>query len=144
MNQEITYTCRFCKTTRTFEADTEGAIKLGMNVGLWIKNLCCERCGNYHWEKKKTIWKISKLCGVLAIARNQCSEDLKDVEKVVDERLTVLTKKLAHLVCDYHFVQRTWDREFVDSIMQCPDKFYAVIKVYVKGISEIPRENIVI
>jgi len=138
--REITYTCRFCKTTRSFESDTSGAEKLGINVEKWIANICCDRCGTFHSKRSSLTEKIGKVCFALRTARGGKDEDIQKFESAAREKLELLTKKLAGIVCDYYQFARVWESEFVTQLMDRPTMYEVAIKVYIKGVASMPRE----
>ena len=137
--KEITYTCRFCKQTRSFETDTSGAEALGINIEKWIENICCDRCGKFHIARSQVTEKVGKACFALRTARYGKQDDVHDAESVIMEKLNILTKKLAQLVCDHYQFSRVWESEFVSQLMDRPTKFDTIIRVYIKGIASMPR-----
>jgi hypothetical protein len=137
MNNEITYTCRFCKTTRTFEADTVAAENLGMNVAAWIKNLCCDRCAQYHVARVKLCEKISVVCASLTLNRN--TRNNSEIESAAREKIKQLTAKFCELVCGYYHFETVNDPGFSEMIIQQPNKAAKLVNIYIRGIINLPR-----
>ena len=138
MNREITYTCRFCKSARTFEADTEAAEKLNMTVALWIKNLCCDRCAQYHVARVKLCEKIALVCNSLQI--NRSTKNSAEINSAAKQKIEQLTGKLCVLVCDHYQFETLTDPSFAEMLFEQPKKAGTIINTYIRGIINLPRQ----
>jgi hypothetical protein len=137
MNREITYTCRFCKNTRTFEADTEGAERLRMNVALWIKNLCCTRCAQYHNARIKLCGKIAFVCSTLA--NNQAGKNNGDINRAAETKIRQLTERLCQHICTHYGFETVHDPAFAEMLVEKPHRAGTIIRTYINGIINLPR-----
>lgn len=135
--KELTYTCRFCKITRTFETDPKPLTELGINVKIWLENLCCDRCSQYNVTKQKIGERIARACKILIQARSQQAARLGEIEASVKNALVRLTENFCKTICDYHHKQTVIDSEFAAMLFQKPEKFNQILNHYQKAIPTI-------
>lgn len=133
---QIEYTCRFCKTTRTFEADiTEHTVAgVRLNLATWLENLCCERCGEYQKAKARLRDRLYKTTGFLLHARQTGAKTLPDVESACKAKLTALAREFNSLVAGHYFREDIYDDQFGEQLFQRPEKVNLCLRIQTNAI----------
>ncbi len=136
----IDYTCKFCRRTGIAQlADDLPADWIQLDK--WKAMLCCNRCADYMEAKRKCLWAIRKAAILLAQMRvTATGQELLKIEAAVRERLVGLTKRFAAVVCDYLLVETVWEEEFVNMLMDKPDRCEDIASHYVRGIRALKNK----
>lgn len=136
MIKSFTYTCKFCRHERTFEAEV-GEDPIIVNTALWLKNMCCNRCAKHHIERQKIAKNIAVTCDLLINARIKKGSKLFEIEKICRDKINQLCQKFADSVCGYYLKQTVIQDEFYEMIFDHPDNFNKFLNMYIRGISTI-------
>ena len=131
----IAYTCKLCR--RPGEAkydDTE----IPLDLGKWVSMLTCNRCYDYRDKKRLHADDIWRTCYDYSIARN-LTDDSKRSEAVkrAREALVRKTKAFAGLICTHWNKMTVWEPDFVQMLLDHPDKSHQVLRDYERGVEVI-------
>ena len=152
MTTEIAYTCKFCHTPRAVDADIPDgwsdqppgykrgvSLRIPLEISIWQSMLACNRCADFERSRRDQEDRILKAAGALLIARaNRLNPSALDAaSRKIDERLCLLTKELATIICDHYHKMDVWDREFVNQIMDQPEKTNAALRFYHRSVSRL-------
>ena len=139
----IEYTCRFCKTTRTFEADISEIPIAGIKVNLstWLDNLSCNRCSEFFKAQSKIRSRILSTCYFLTKAREAKPKTLPDIESACKVKLGQFARKFNSLVAGYHCREDLYDDQFGDTLFQRPDAVATCLRIQTNAIIAQPRPD---
>ena len=132
----IEFICKFCKHHGVAQYDERCP---ALNLEAWAKSLCCNRCGDYHARRLVLEAAIKKAVERLVVTRQTCSDRKGEIIQAIRQVFTELTKSYARLVCEFSCLQFVWEQEFVDLLMEKPDRWYFIIANYRKQISAIQQ-----
>lgn len=132
----VTCNCKFCKREIEMEVDERGLESPMLDVKLWLKNVACNRCAEFYTKKSRIAESIGKECLLLINSKAD-----QTVSAIVEKKLTVLTKNLCKIICDFKYLQFTWDVEFVNMLMMKPHSFSRVINLYCNGLNNLTADR---
>lgn len=98
-----------------------------LNIKAWIPLLCCDRCGSFQSWFRRTIDSTRYLCRSWSLLPHKQREAGRGD---IAEALERITKRIAEVTCKYYRVGFTWDRDFVDQLMEMPDKAEFICRQY--------------
>ena len=128
---KLPYLCKRCERPGVAEYDEEWV----NNLDYWASMLTCNPCADY-------LTKLRRLKDViyqLSIDLNRTRNNREEVVKIRDV-LILNTKKIAFVVSREYRVMNEWSIEFVDQIMEQPDKSLLIVDTYEKIIGKRARE----
>jgi len=131
MIQKVPYTCRFCGVKHVAEYDDACP---GIQVEKWMKLICCNKCADFRIERRDIMEGIAGACRLVQIGTSNGKSLPLDKEARVRETLTKLTKRFATLMCDHLHLTNVWDSDFVNQLMDHPDKWPSVLRAYANGL----------
>lgn len=126
----MAYNCKECGRPGVVDYEPEF---IG-EAEVWKARLVCNRCGDFLMllsKLRERAGKISRFAN-----RLNSSEAEKCRLKMVD-----CTKEIARAVCAHWRVQTVWEPDFVDQLMERPEKTDIIIKVYAQHIKKLARKN---
>ena len=128
---EIQYTCRFCKTERTFEADISDLSVAGVKVNLrtWLDNLCCVRCGDYQKARSRIRDRMLSTAYFLIRARQGGTKSLPDIESACKAKFERLARDLNALVAAHHFREDLYDDQCGEAYFKHPEKVNLCMRI---------------
>jgi hypothetical protein len=130
------YTCKFCqKPGFVITGDAPMELEAGKR---WYPMLCCNRCGDFRISLRKARHALMNIARQLATA---APAKIGELRAAKTDAIESITKRISTLACDYYRVQNVWCADFVDQILEKPDKADIIVKVYVNGISKISKEG---
>lgn len=127
--KNISYNCKRCHRPGTAQYDPEWVSE----VSKWAPMLTCNPCADY----LERLRRLKDVVYKLSIDANR-SSDQKGISRVRDG-LTLVTKKIAFVVSREYRVMNEWSIEFVDQIMERPDKSLLIVDTYEKMIGTRAR-----
>ncbi len=131
----IAYECKFCQKPGVVTIDDPEAM---FQVPKWKHLLSCNRCADYMERKRGFFERIRAATATLQQFRlTMTSEKLMPAEAKIREKLTAITKGLASLVCDYYRKTNVWEAEFVNLLMDKPERVIEISNRYVRDIKTI-------
>lgn len=89
----------------------------------------CNHCGDYYVNIRRIGEKIVAMVVQLRVKKKP--ESIARIKEI----LSSLTKSYSRAVCDYYRQQRVWDSDFVDQLVESPDKTVLILKLYRKGVA---------
>lgn len=132
----VAYKCKFCGREGIAVADDEGASMFVLEK--WTPALCCDRCADFMVTKRNQQAKIERACVFLGQSRQTLDgSKLREIEAAVREKLVEMTKRFSAIVCDHYRKTNVWENDFVEMLMDHPDKLYQICAQYVRGIRTI-------
>lgn len=127
----IAYECKFCNRPGIVIMEESPGIQF--QIEKWKPILCCNRCGDFMVAKRKITDLIQRNAACLNVCRITLQgEKLLKAESMCREAFTKLTKQFATVVCDYFRKTNVWDQEFVNMLMDKPDRFWHLCNQYMK------------
>jgi len=131
----IAYECKFCQKPGVVTIDDPEAM---FQVPKWKHLISCNRCADYSERKRLFFERIETATAILNQFRMTLApEKINSAESKIREKLTAITKQLSALVCDYYRKTNVWDVEFVNLLMERPEKTWAICNQYVRNIKVI-------
>lgn len=125
MLASIDYTCGLCGKPGQAQYKPEMVHKLER----WVSILHCNRCADF----KVMLRKLRDNCKRLVILRWQLQKAGKmkqDQEALVRKEIEDLTKAIAQLVCVHWRVGVVWEPDFVNQLLDFPDKAEFIVNQY--------------
>lgn len=116
--------CKFCLVPITATADDECP---ELNLKAWLSLLCCNRCGSFRAWFERILHSTRDLCRGWAILSPRQRESARPE---LDQNLERITRRIADQTCRYYRVGHTWERDFVDQLLERPDKAEFIIRQY--------------
>jgi len=115
--------CRFCHCDIDAQADPDCPVE-------WVAKLlplvCCDRCGDYQQWLNRATHVVKKMCyDWAALGPKKRAEKQNDLFV----KLTGTTQRIATKVCAFHRISYEWDRDFVDQLMEKPDKAEFIVRL---------------
>jgi hypothetical protein len=132
MNITVETKCKFCRRDIEMQVNKVGFENPAIDAKLWLKHVSCNRCATYHKAKRDICGSIGQSCVLLLKSRG----DSKAVE-IIARKLTVKTRELCKLVCDFKMVQFFWDQDFVAMLVEKPDKFSQILNLYLSRLNKL-------
>jgi hypothetical protein len=118
------YKCKFCGELGAATCDDECP---GINIEKWLPLLCCNRCGDYQQWLNRATHVVKKMCyDWAALGPKKRAEKQNDLFV----KLTETTQRIATKVCAFHRIPYEWDRDFVDQLMEKPDKAEFIVRLF--------------
>ena len=125
------YKCKFCGADGQAHCAADPAM---FDITLWLSKIACNRCADYHDRRITLGERISKLAVFVLRKRQGGITITPETEGKLRERLTNLTKEFARIVC-YHYRKPTiWEPDFVQLIIDKPDRTDSILTHYIKGV----------
>jgi hypothetical protein len=135
MKKTYPYICKFCKKPGTVRLDDNPLIPGSMfSIDLWLQQVCCNRCDEYHITQRDVSEKINKACTVLMVARNQGAKNLAELEVLNKEKIKGLLEKLIALVCKHYSCEAVYDAVLAEALFRRPDLSGGLLRRYVNGV----------
>ena len=131
MIQKVPYTCRFCGAKHVAEYDDTCP---GIQVENWMKLICCNRCADFRIVRGIIMDGIAGACRLVQIGTFNGKKLPPDKEGAVRVKLEMLTKRFATLMCGSLGLANVWDSDFVNQLMEHPDKWPVVLRAYANGL----------
>lgn len=131
----IEYVCKFCGRpgVACLPDDIDSSSLEGesfFSVGFWKRILCCNRCADYMESKRALTTRIIKVA--MLYYANKRNTSTPEKETKVRESLTFLTKQFASLVSKHFDKLNVWDNEFVNMLMDRPEKAASICASYIR------------
>lgn len=140
MKIPLDYNCHFCgKPGVAYYDDSCPPLRLE----IWQKMLACNRCADYKTKLAQLIDGISATVRTFATwSHSKQAEARAEAAKTAQDRLTIQTRELASLVCNFHHLETVWEMPFVELLMQRPDRAFGTISDYERRIAILARESV--
>jgi len=135
MRRPIEYTCRFCRTKRTFEWTLTDLAMLEIQFELWLANLCCQRCCDYYKARSKVTDRMSTLAHMLLTARQTSPKNLKDIEEAAKYKFKKLAEEFTALTTAFYLREDIDSADFAEAMFRKPQSLSTAIHVQVRTIS---------
>jgi len=132
MIQKVPYTCRFCGAQRMASYDDDCP---GIQLEKWMKVICCNKCADFRVQRGNLTDGIASACRVIQVETFNGATLPLEKETRIRLKLVKLTKRYATLMCDHLHLTNVWNPDFVDQLMEHPDKWGLILKTYVGGLS---------
>lgn len=121
--------CTFCQREIHMRCDAEG-LQSYPGLRKWADKIACERCATYKREIRKLRGSITRECMKVTAARLYGVKNLPEIEKRIRQRLVVLTRKFADIVCTHKHKPLAWEPDFADQLVRKPDRSHAILDFY--------------
>jgi len=133
MNSIMDYTCGCCGCAGQAEYDSEFIHK----AELWKAKLVCNPCGDF----LSAMLRLRACCYESAIlfhrAKGQKEEGIIKAE--LRRKLTTLTHRVSRITAAHWRTSELWDPDFVDQILEQPDKIKAIFTIYQQSVRAASR-----
>ena len=130
----VLYNCKICGKQGTSSYDPKCPIK---DLKAWVSMLTCNPCHDFRSEFRRVGNLIANASYKLMQSRTTLQNDGEaKIRPVIDQ----LTKKVCSVVCNHYRVTNVWDQSFVDQIMEKPDRAWAFIHFYRKGVEQLAKQ----
>lgn len=127
----LTYNCKMCGQPGQAKYDSD-------TPQPWVNKLkallTCDRCYDYISVRNKLRSDIYKCAMRVKTVRDRRIVDMDEVLKKCRRDLLDLTRSFAKLVCGHYKRPFLWEPEFVDQLMDLPDKAIKILKLYEENI----------
>lgn len=133
MNIKVETKCKFCHRDIEMDVDESGFKNPMIKADLWLKNVACNRCAGFYLSKQSSTESIIRVCFALATSRKAGGD--RKFEDIIRPKLEEKTKSFCRLICDFKFAQFTWDIEFVNMLMDQPEKCGKIINFYTSNLN---------
>lgn len=125
----LNYTCKLCRRPGVAKYDPSCE---GFQIGLWASMLTCNACSDHRVRVMKRADQIRWIAGKLPLLysmKNGADEfderKARQIGSAVDKirgELVTATRQLAEFSCRHHRKAFNWDVDFVNQIMERPEK----------------------
>ena len=136
------YKCRFCQKEGIAWASDDSNPEWNTT---FAKMLSCNNCADYRRRYVRYRDAIEKTCLQIVTARKTLSpEKCRQIEENKQLSLETLTKSFSHVVCKHHAIVDCWEQEFVNLLMEKPEKAWTILCDFesrIKHDREIADEN---
>jgi hypothetical protein len=127
----ILHSCRICQLPIELQQDDDCP---AFNAAVLKKLVVCNRCGEF----RKAWWRIEDaikmVCMQLWSERTRRAPD-SDIIATSRRNLMELTHKLCARTCEHYRVRFFWQEDFVEQLMELPEKAGIILKVYEKSMA---------
>lgn len=123
----IVTSCKFCKGPITATAHPDCP---ELHLEAWKPLLCCNRCGEFQEWFRRIINRARAAAGEWAVLLPTKREAGR---QDTAEKLAQITRRIADVVCRFYRIGYYWDQDFIDQIMEQPDKTERIIRAYENG-----------
>ena len=131
----LAYVCKFCRRPGIVEAPKESIPALTMmDMEKWLPILACDRCADYHSARITLRDRITKVAVTLIRAR-QSREETSELMLFVRKAFGDLTQQFAGLVCRYHKRHEVWEPEFIQLLVEKPDRTHEILRNFERQIA---------
>lgn len=130
----MTYTCGLCGKPGEAEYESD----MVHNIDRWVSILHCNRCADF----RSMLRKLRENCKRLTVLRWQLQKFGKmteDRETTIRTQLASLTKAISQLVCTHWRVAIVWEPDFVNQMLNFPDKTEFIVNHYAEMIKVSAR-----
>ena len=110
------------------------------NEHAWIAMLHCNRCADF----KVALRALREHCKSVMIFRWQLQQTGKMTPELtgeIKEMLIAATKAVAELTARHWRVDTVWDLDFVNQLMEFPDKAEFIVNQYAKMIKDLAAQT---
>jgi hypothetical protein len=125
----ILHSCRICKVPIELQQDDDCP---AFQADVLRKMVVCNRCGDF----RKVWWRIEDaikgVCMQVWTEQSRAKPD-SDTLALCRRRLLDLTRKLCARTCDHYRVQFFWQEDFVEQLMEKPEKAGMILGIYEKS-----------
>lgn len=140
MNALMTHTkpCKFCGIPVTVESDPDCPPEWAESL---LNMLSCNRCADYRAAMGRIGAAIRKVClNYIQLVNGKTITD--DGRNKVRKGLEALTWKVADATCKFYRTRATiYSQDFVDQIMEHPDKSALILKTYAGMVRDEARKQ---
>ena len=119
--------CKFCGKQLTVESDNECPPEW---VASLLPMLACNRCADYRARMAKLSDGIRFAC-LNYIQLVNCNKLTDEDTAKTRVTLTTLTKCVADVVCRFYSRVTAWEPDFVQQLLDYPDKHAKVLATYI-------------
>jgi len=131
MLQPLPYHCRICHAPHVAYYDDECP---GMRLEEWKKGLTCNSCHEYRAARICLEERIKHVCAWVQANKTEAAVNHCRLKL---ERLTV---EYAELVCKRARLERVWEQDFVEQLLEHPDQPGAVLGAYRDGLRRLKAQ----
>lgn len=129
--------CKFCGLPVTVQSDPDCPQEWAESL---LKMLSCNRCADYRSAMGQIGAEIRKVClGMIQMINGKVSTP--DREAGIRKILERLTWKVAEATCRFYRIKTIYDQDFVDQIMEHPDKSSAILRTYAGLVRQEARQQ---
>jgi len=130
--------CKFCGLPVTVESDPECPPEWAQSL---LNMLACNRCADYRAAMGRIGAEIRKVClNMIQMINGRVSTPEKEakIRKAVEN----MTWKVAEATCKFYRVKNViYDQDFVDQIMEHPDKSSKILSTYAGMVRQEARNQ---
>lgn len=131
------YTCPLCGLKSSAEYDSDFVKK----AEFWKSLLHCDRCADY----RARIVSLRESCKALAMVYLTHRFLVHKVEPQFEQRIRAglieKTKAIAFAACNHWKRTMIWEPDFVQQILDQPDKVELIVNLYVRSIQKMRIEK---
>lgn len=129
--------CKFCGIPVTVSSDPDCPPDWAESL---LKMLACNRCADYRAAMGRIGAAIRKVClNYIQLVNGKTITD--DGRSKVRKGLEALTWKVADATCKFYRIKTLYDQDFVDQIMEHPDKSTLILKTYAGMVRDEARRQ---
>lgn len=130
--------CKFCGVPVTVESHADCPSEW---VESLLKMLSCNRCADYRAKMSAIGSAIRKVCLNFVQLANSKTDDAEKTGKV-RKSLEALTWKVAEATCKFYRTRAViYNQDFVDQIMENPDRSSLILKTYAAMVRQEARQQ---
>lgn len=127
-----TKNCKFCGLPVTVESHPDCPVEWAESL---LKLLSCNRCADYRSAMARIGAAIRKVCLTMLQSNNP------EVGAKSRKSLEALTWKVAEASCKFYRVNTIYSQDFVDQLMENPDKSSLILKTYAGFVRDEARNQ---
>lgn len=125
------YKCKICGAEHVAMASDDG--DPAWNITL-AKLLVCDRCADYRQGRRKYGEAIATVCAQIRGALLSSKGLSQSVEDEARKQLRNLTQSYARVACRHRGMADVWDEEWVNMLVEKPDKVWIILREYEAGL----------
>ena len=128
-------TCKFCRKPLTVESDQNCPDEWAARL---VALLACNSCADYRSRMTRYLDAIRKTCLDYIQAHNAKELKAEDEDKV-RSTLRRLTQGVAAAACRHRGIVTIWEPDFVQQLIDMPDKSNKVVAAYLRLLPTKPN-----
>lgn len=130
--------CKFCGIPVTVESDPDCPPEWAESL---LKMLACNRCADYRARMGRIGAEIRKIClNLIQLINSKTATD--EATGKARKLLEAMTWKVAEATCKFYRTRTTiYSQDFVDQIMEHPDKSSLILKTYAGMVRDEARRQ---
>ena len=135
---DVIYTCKECGQSKRIPVPEDAHPSA---VEKFSKILHCNRCADFLSAKSSLIYDGYKMADEILRCKTLGFEENHQAFVIIRKELAGITKRFAAQVCNYHGIRTIWEPDFVQHIIDNPEKFALVCRLFEKRVKDIKLTN---